>query len=378
MPQAQQSESSDSEISRQPIQEASADGNLQDESQPDSYQPEENQPEESQSEESQPEENLPEEILPEEILPEEIQPEETQPEESQPEERQDDWLSSELDPADEPPPEQIGDSFEELFDDPRNQLQSLTESLEPEFEAQDEDSSLSSQPQDLEQLEPESVSEPEELFGETAEEFTEEPQAEVSQNLESDLESDIESGLEAESESDETPLDEEGLDDIDDDTPAVFSQSPEGSEAQPWPGQESEELEDLDSEPIIDSAEEAQEIQEQPSSDELYQQPVVEVYPEVPVELTAEQALPQETPKQPQQVLYNPPKPAPKDRIAPEASTAVIVNYLEDDDNFFAAQGQGGELAEEDDMDIDLMDMHSQEPLRLEARPMVPAPKIPL
>jgi hypothetical protein len=76
---------------------------------------------------------------------------------------------------------------------------------------------------------------------------------------------------------------------------------------------------------------------------------------------------------------YNPPRPAPKGRFAPEASTAVIVNYLEDsDDNFLEAQGRAGQLAEEDDLDIDLMDMRSHEPIRLEARPMVPAPKVPL
>ena len=75
---------------------------------------------------------------------------------------------------------------------------------------------------------------------------------------------------------------------------------------------------------------------------------------------------------------YTPPRPAPKAKFAAEASTAVIVNYLEDSDDFMGAQGQGGQLPEEDDLDIDLMDMHSHEPVRLAYRPMVPAPKVPL
>ena len=78
-------------------------------------------------------------------------------------------------------------------------------------------------------------------------------------------------------------------------------------------------------------------------------------------------------------LMYTPPRPAPKAKFTPEASTAVIVNYLEDsDDNFVEAQGQGGQLAEEDDLDIDLMDMRSHEPVRLAAKPMIPAPKVPL
>ena len=76
---------------------------------------------------------------------------------------------------------------------------------------------------------------------------------------------------------------------------------------------------------------------------------------------------------------YTPPRPAPKAKFAAEASPAVIVNYLEDsDDNFLDVQDQKGELAEEDDMDIDLMDMHSHEPPRIAARPMIPVPKVPL
>ncbi|MDR2367327.1 MAG: hypothetical protein LBF58_04335, partial [Deltaproteobacteria bacterium] len=80
-------------------------------------------------------------------------------------------------------------------------------------------------------------------------------------------------------------------------------------------------------------------------------------------------------PALPPQILYTPPRPVPK-VISPEASTAVIVNYLEDtDDNMLASQGKVDELAEDEDMDIDLMDMHSQEPVRLEAKPMIPVPK---
>ncbi|MDR1656247.1 MAG: hypothetical protein LBT47_01660, partial [Deltaproteobacteria bacterium] len=83
--------------------------------------------------------------------------------------------------------------------------------------------------------------------------------------------------------------------------------------------------------------------------------------------------------KQAPQLVYTPPRPAELPRMMAEASTAVIVNYLEDsEDNFVTVHGQGGELAEEDDLDIDLMDMHAHEPIRLEARPMAPAPKIPL
>ncbi|MDR2386032.1 MAG: hypothetical protein LBE80_00420 [Deltaproteobacteria bacterium] len=80
-------------------------------------------------------------------------------------------------------------------------------------------------------------------------------------------------------------------------------------------------------------------------------------------------------PALPPQILYTPPRPVPK-VISPEASTAVIVNYLEDtDDSMLASQGKVDELAEDEDMDIDLMDMHSQEPIRLEAKPMIPVPK---
>jgi hypothetical protein len=83
-------------------------------------------------------------------------------------------------------------------------------------------------------------------------------------------------------------------------------------------------------------------------------------------------------PALPPMILYSPPRPVPK-IIAPEASTAVIVNYLEDtDDNMLASQGKVDELAEEDDMDIDLMDMHSQEPLSFVAKPMIPVPKSPV
>jgi hypothetical protein len=80
-------------------------------------------------------------------------------------------------------------------------------------------------------------------------------------------------------------------------------------------------------------------------------------------------------PALPPQILYTPPKPVPK-IVPPEASTAVIVNYLEDnEDSMLASQGQVGELAEEEDMDIDLMDMHYQEPVKFLAKPMVPVPK---
>jgi hypothetical protein len=82
---------------------------------------------------------------------------------------------------------------------------------------------------------------------------------------------------------------------------------------------------------------------------------------------------------EPQPLKFTPPKPLPKPKSKPEASTAVIVNYLEDsEDSFVSAQGQAGELSDEDDLDIDLMDMHSQEPIRFVAKPMIPAPKIPL
>jgi hypothetical protein len=82
-------------------------------------------------------------------------------------------------------------------------------------------------------------------------------------------------------------------------------------------------------------------------------------------------------PALPPQILYTPPRPVPK-VVAPEASTAVIVNYLEDtEDNMLASQGKVDELAADEDMDIDLLDMRSPEPVRLSARPMVPAPKWP-
>ncbi|MDR2455328.1 MAG: hypothetical protein LBE49_01870, partial [Deltaproteobacteria bacterium] len=74
---------------------------------------------------------------------------------------------------------------------------------------------------------------------------------------------------------------------------------------------------------------------------------------------------------------YNPPRQVPKPKFTAEASTAVIVNYLEDND-VNLVDAQGGELAEEDDLDIELMDMRAHEPIRLEARPMIPVPKVPL
>jgi hypothetical protein len=90
--------------------------------------------------------------------------------------------------------------------------------------------------------------------------------------------------------------------------------------------------------------------------------------------------LPDE-PEVPPLFLYNPPRAAAKTaRMSPEASTAVIVNYLEEDDaGAMAAAGQAGELGEEEDMDIDLLDVaNGHESIRLAARPMAPAPKQPL
>jgi hypothetical protein len=79
----------------------------------------------------------------------------------------------------------------------------------------------------------------------------------------------------------------------------------------------------------------------------------------------------------PPRILYIPPKPVPK-IAAPEASTAVIVNYLEDnDDSMLTSQGAVGELADDEDMDIDLMDAHYQESARFVAKPMIPVPKRP-
>jgi hypothetical protein len=78
-------------------------------------------------------------------------------------------------------------------------------------------------------------------------------------------------------------------------------------------------------------------------------------------------------------LVYSPPRPAAKPPVNAEASTAVLVNYLDDvGDSFISAQGRPEQLTEEEDLDIDLVDMHSQEPVRLEARPMVPVPKVPL
>ncbi|MDR1084675.1 MAG: hypothetical protein LBP22_07385 [Deltaproteobacteria bacterium] len=69
-------------------------------------------------------------------------------------------------------------------------------------------------------------------------------------------------------------------------------------------------------------------------------------------------------------------KPAPKpENMPPDASTAVIVNYLEDtEDSFFEDQGQSTVLPEEEDMDIDLLDMDSK-PGVLPAKPMTPVPR---
>jgi hypothetical protein len=69
-------------------------------------------------------------------------------------------------------------------------------------------------------------------------------------------------------------------------------------------------------------------------------------------------------------------KPAPKpESMPPDASTAVIVNYLEDtEDSFFEDQGQSTVLPEEEDMDIDLLDMNIK-PGVLPAKPMTPVPR---
>ncbi|MDR3204387.1 MAG: hypothetical protein LBV23_06550 [Deltaproteobacteria bacterium] len=78
-------------------------------------------------------------------------------------------------------------------------------------------------------------------------------------------------------------------------------------------------------------------------------------------------------------LIYSPPRSAAKTVTNAEASTAVIVNYLDDvGDSFVSAQGPAEQLTEEEDLDIDLLDMRSQEPIRLAARPMVPVPKVPM
>ncbi|MDR0548897.1 MAG: hypothetical protein LBI10_05745 [Deltaproteobacteria bacterium] len=60
-------------------------------------------------------------------------------------------------------------------------------------------------------------------------------------------------------------------------------------------------------------------------------------------------------------------------RLAPDTSTAVIVNYLEDaEDSFFEFEGQASVLTEEEDLDIDLLDPVSTVGV-LAAKPMVPA-----
>ncbi|MDR1395104.1 MAG: hypothetical protein LBK52_02900 [Deltaproteobacteria bacterium] len=62
-------------------------------------------------------------------------------------------------------------------------------------------------------------------------------------------------------------------------------------------------------------------------------------------------------------------------RKPPDASTAVIVNYLEDtEDSFFEDQGQSTILPEEEDMDIDLLELGSGGVI-LPAKPMIPVPR---
>jgi hypothetical protein len=60
---------------------------------------------------------------------------------------------------------------------------------------------------------------------------------------------------------------------------------------------------------------------------------------------------------------------------APDSSTAVIVNYLEDtEDSFFEIEGQSQNLSEEEDMDIDLLDQGAAVGI-LAAKPMIPVPR---
>jgi hypothetical protein len=68
--------------------------------------------------------------------------------------------------------------------------------------------------------------------------------------------------------------------------------------------------------------------------------------------------------------------PSPKPgKLPPDASTAVIVNYLEDtEDSFFEDQGQATILPEEEDMDIDLLELGAGQAI-LPAKPMTPVPR---
>jgi hypothetical protein len=60
---------------------------------------------------------------------------------------------------------------------------------------------------------------------------------------------------------------------------------------------------------------------------------------------------------------------------APDSSTAVIVNYLEDTvDSFFEVEGQARDLSEEEDMDIDLLEQGANVAV-LAAKPMIPVPR---
>jgi hypothetical protein len=62
-------------------------------------------------------------------------------------------------------------------------------------------------------------------------------------------------------------------------------------------------------------------------------------------------------------------------RKAPDSSTAVIVNYLEDaEDSFFEVEGQASALSEDEDLDIDLLDQGAVA-RAFAAKPMVPVPR---
>jgi hypothetical protein len=78
-------------------------------------------------------------------------------------------------------------------------------------------------------------------------------------------------------------------------------------------------------------------------------------------------------------IPFSQPRPV-ASRAQPDASTAVIVNYLDDsEESLLASHGSGqvGVLGEEEDMDIDLLELSSPGPeaIRLEAKPMIPVPK---
>jgi hypothetical protein len=196
-------------------------------------------------------------------------------------------------------------------------------------------------------------------------------------------------------------LDPSAPDELDEETPAVFDSPPPETAA----GEHDQlaGLDDPDYDPVNDPArrqtdsqtvvltdmvlrDQAQETSEdedplglggQEAQDDLGESEEIDF--SAPLEPALEPHIASQIPPAlPPLILYTPPRPVPK-VVSPEASTAVIVNYLEDtDDNMISAQGKVDELGEDEDMDIDLMDMHSQEPVRLEARPMTPVPKTPL